>query len=246
MSRLPWLLALVVLLAAGSAGTASAQSLQSGAVPFVGADATLIWDGITFSASNMSCSDGSTGSKPNVILTPCASIYLAPGSGGHDPSVIIEAANLSGQLVPIDSIDCTTTGGCTNAHYDLMVDLTATTAMGQAPLTAASVTVAGSATPGSFAGNVGGNETLTDAPGCTGGLQASLAMSASCTFTSPSSSVNAQKNFGLTVMGLPQGDQLAFNSVTEGFTLAPEPGSTASLVVGVIGLLVARRKKRRV
>jgi hypothetical protein len=237
MSKILGLFVVAFCLALGVGQQASAQ--PAGAIAFA-PDATLTVGVVTFELTRWTCNEGGTRSNP----TPCANtLYLAPGPGPN-PSVVIEAAiGNTSSLSSIEYFACTGGGTCSNGYYDLSVDLTVSTPAGKAELDGASASVTGSASPSSYDPDVGGTEVVGG--GCAGGLAANLTGGGSCTF-SLTHTLNLSKDFGLTLTAVPSGVTMELDTITEGFTLAPEPASMASLLAGVIALAAVRGKRRRV
>jgi len=249
MIRVLGLIVAAACLAFGLGQPAVAQ--PAGAIAFAPLSAGLTVDGVHFSVSDSSVGwDGNSYTGATACNVGGVCLYMAPGSG-PEPSIVIEAA-IGSTLVPIDSYTCTTSspdyisgyGLCVNSSYDLSANVTAKVLSGT-PLTGASVTLAASA-PAGQAAMVYITEGLSGAPGCTTGLYADGdAPTASCTFSSPSTSVTGDKDAGLGPGFMPSATPYAMMTITEGFTRIPEPASIACLLFGVIALAAARRSTRQ-
>jgi hypothetical protein len=244
MTKVLGLFCAAVCLTLGLGQSASAQTLQAGAIALTpGSYLTL--DDLTITVNNVSCSNGGAS---------CPDLFLAPTSG-PGASIIIEAAtgDIPGTslLEPILSYTCPGTGSCnTSGTYDLSVGLDVQE-NGTGTLTGVAGTLVGSASSSSLDPNVTLGETVTDNSLdslCNETNVNPSAPSFACNFGSaagPQTDLSVTKDLGLSLNGVVNGTTLTLNSVKQSFTPAPEPASLATLLGGVVALGAARRKRRR-
>jgi hypothetical protein len=243
MSKILGPLVLALCLALGFGRSASAQ-IPAGAIAFSPSAATSITidEGLlkfTIAQGGWAC-DAKRGDTVS-----CPQLYLVPVGTGINQSVQIDGFTGT-TSTPIGTVNCTSVV-CSNliGDYDLSITSLTVTGLNGTKIDGASAAVNGTATPATSANDadVGGSESLFSVSGCTT-LTASIGSSSSCSFA-PTSSFTLTKDMGLTLAGLSGTPTLTLNSITEGFALVPEPASMACLLAGLVGLAVARGKRRR-
>lgn len=249
--RILGLIALAAGLMLGCA-QAWADQLPATAIAFA-ADNYLTVDGVQFAVSDVdwdgvpgtvgtNCTGGVCSGASSCIDGTC--LYMAPGSG-PDPSIVIEAADASGTLVPIESYTCASSF-CSDGSNDLSATVTATVVSGKGSLGGATAVVTGSEPGGSPVNWVGGNETLYgpapdyDTPPACSEVDAYISTPGVCTFGEAFNSITATKDFRVG-SGFLTGTY-TLTSITEGFTFAPEPASIATLALALIALAIARSR----
>jgi len=261
MTRVLGLCAVAFSLVLGLAGQGVASvTVPAGAIALAPNASYTFSDGLQITVNSVSY-DSATYSSANGTFcgnqisggSNACYLYMLPQSGPN-PSLIVEAALSNGTLTPLVSYACNSSDGnyaggfCSGVSYDLALQLTVKTLTGGTYLTSASAQISGSA-PSGYAADVDDSETLSVAT--TGGTDCASSdlnvnlndTPGSCSFAK-TNSLQLTKDAGAGGGLLYQGTY-TLSTITEGFSVVPEPASTASLISGLVVLAAMRRGRRR-